>query len=441
MATAGRATDRLDVTLTRPNGTTDSMSGTGAVEWQHTLDEGGAYSVTAVSTNDYGESDGTTRRFQAPAVDELEESIDVRLSRDESGLTAVVTAGPELARRLIGETVTPATARAQIDQLLAEANVELTLTGGGGDAARVTLSNAEATADGLRWEHHLGPQEPGQLTVTAAVKTGWGLCETRSSITVPRLEPPPCRLSVQSPTPLSDGRVRVAVDMCDGGAPTGPFMLDILPEVGESRRVTLSACRGAVTLSEPGHYSFLPIHAGVRRNACAVPVIVAPRPGKSFFPMASLFAGPERRWRVHGEPDLTAPLVGGSVGVMFPVAKHLGLFTRVGAAFNTREIGYSSLFADVGADVLVGRGFLGGGVGVWDFNNPYRDQSIFFHGGVDTPWRLGGSTVQWFVEGRLFLDMLDMIDNNFLGVTGFRMLWKGNTTPPRAGSANSQRSR
>ena len=436
-ATAGQPTDRLNVTLTRPNGTTDSMSGTGAVEWQHTLDDGGDYSVSAVATNDYGESDGTTRDFQAPRLNELEESIDVRLSRDERGLTAIVTAGPELARRLIGDTVTPATAREQINQLLAEANVEIALSGSGGDAAPVTLSNAEATADGLRWEHRLGLQEPGQVTVTAAVQTGWGICETSASINIPRPDPPPCTITVQPPTRLSDGRVRVPVDMCANGEATGPFMLDILPEVGESRRVTLSACAGAVTLREPGLYSFVPIQAGVRQNACAVPVMVVPRPGKAFFPMASLFAGPERRWRVHGEPDLTAPLVGGSAGVMFPVAKHLGLFGRVGAAFNTRETSYSSLFADVGADVLFGRGFIGGGVGVWDFNNSFVDQSIFFHGGVDTPWGLGGSTVQWFVEGRLFLDMLDMIDNNYLAVTGLRMLWKGD--PPPAGNAPRSR--
>ena len=60
------------------------------------------------------------------------------------------------------------------------------------------------------------------------------------------------------------------------------------------------------------------------------------------------------------------------------------------------------------------------------------------HGGLDTPWRFAGSTGQWFAEGRLFLDMLDMIDNNYLGVTGLRMLWKDN---PPADSGNTTRSR
>lgn len=83
----------------------------------------------------------------------------------------------------------------------------------------------------------------------------------------------------------------------------------------------------------------------------------------------------------------------------------------MGVAVNTRETSYSSLFADVGADVLLGRGGVGGGVGLWDFNNDFFDKSIFFHGGLDTPWRFAGSIVQWFAEGRLFLDMLD---NNYL---------------------------
>ncbi len=439
-ATAAQSAERLDVTLTRPNGMTDTMSGTGAVEWKHTLDDAGVYIVSAVARNDVGESGETTRDFEAPAVAALERSVAVSLSHDESGVTAVVTAGPQLARQIFGETVTPATDQEKLDQLLAEASAEITLTRGGDDAAPVTLSNPRVTPEGLRWEHHLGSQAPGTVTVTAAVMTGWGTCDTSASITVP-IPDPTCNLRVQAPEELPDGRVRVAIDMCDGGAATGPFMIDILPEVGESRRVTLTACQGDVTLSEPGRYSFVPIYAGVRQDACAVPVIVVPRAGKSFFPMASLFAGPERRWRVHGEPDLTAPLVGGSVGVMFPVAKHLGLFGRVGAAINTRETDYSSLFADVGADALFSRGFLGVGVGIWDFNNSFVDRSVFFRGGLDTPWRLGSGTVQWFAEGRLFLDMLDMIDNNYLAVTGLQVLWKDATPPRSVGSTNPGRDR
>jgi hypothetical protein len=437
-AAADVATDLVDVSLTGPDGATDSMDGTGAVEWQHTLDEAGEYRVTAVATNEYGDSQGTTRTVEVPRADELARSLDLTLSREEDQVTVVVTAGPELARRLIGETVTPATTRGRIEQLLAEANLEITVTGEGADAAPVSVSNPVATADGIRWERRLGPYEPGRFTVTAAVRNGWGVCETNSSITVP---PPPmlCTLSALPPMQLSDGRVRVGVDMCGGEALSGPFTLKLVQTSGESRQVVLNDCRGTVTLDEPGRYSFIPVQAGERRNDCAVPVIVVPRPkGRSFIPMASLFAGPERRWRVHGEPDLTAGLVGGSAGVMFPVAQHLGLFTRVGVAINTRETGYSSLFADVGADVLFGRGFVGGGVGLWDFNNDFSDKSIFFHGGLDTPWRFAGSTVQWFAEGRLFLDMLDMIDNNYLAVTGLRMLWKDDTP---AGSANPPGSR
>lgn len=439
-ANADEAADRVDVSLTGPDGTTDSMDGTGAVEWQHTLgqDEAGGYRVIAVATNDYGESRETVRTFEAPESDELAESLAVTLRRDDDQVTAVVTAGPELARRLIGETVTPSTTRGRIEQLLAEANLEITLSGGGADPSPLTVSNPVATANGIQWERRLGPQAPGVLRVTAAVNTGSGTCSTSSTIELPDT-PEPCTLGVLPPLQLSDGRVRVGVDMCDGGARTGPFTLELQHENGDSRRVVLNDCRGMVTLTEPGRYSFIPISGGEPRNECAMPVIAVPRPkGRSFIPMASLFAGPERRWRVHGEPDLTAGLVGGSAGVMFPVAKHLGLFTRVGVAINTRETGYSSLFADVGADVLFSRGFLGGGVGLWDFNNDYSDKSIFFHGGLDTPWRFAGSTVQWFAEGRLFLDMLDMIDNNYLAVTGLRMLWKDD---PPAESGNTTRSR
>ena len=326
-AAAGEAADLVDVSLTGPDGTTDSMDGTVTVEWQHTLDEAGEYRVTAVATNEYGDSQGTTRTFEAPRADELAQSLDLTLGREEDQVTVVVTAGPELARRLIGETVTPATTRGRIEQLLAEANLEITVTGEDADAAPVTVLNPVATANGIRWERRLGPHVPGRLTVTAAVRNGWGICETSSSITtLPK--PMRCTLSVLPPKQLSDGRVRVGVDMCDGGALSGPFTLELLHASGESRRVVLNDCRGTVTLNEPGRYSFIPVRAGERRNACAVPVIVVPRPkGRAFVPMASLFAGPERRWRVHGEPDLTAGLVGGSAGGLLVVASVSGTST------------------------------------------------------------------------------------------------------------------
>ena len=180
----------------------------------------------------------------------------------------------------------PSRPRERIEQLLAEANLESTVTGEGADAAPVTVSNPVATANGIQWERRLGPHVPGRLTVTAAVRNGWRICETSSSIELPPTLVP-CTLSVLPPMQLSDGQVRV-------------------------------------------------------------------------------------------------------------------------------------------------------GVGLWDFNNDYSDKSIFFHGGLDTPRRFAGSTVQWFAEGRLFLDMLDMIDNNYLAVTGLRMLWKDDTP---AGSANPPGSR
>ena len=143
-------------------------------------------------------------------------------------------------------------------------------------------------------------------------------------------------------------------------------------------------------------------------------------------PFVAGFTGIERRWRDHAKPDLTAALVGGSAGVMFPVAEQVGLFGRFGSVANTRESSFSSLFADVGVDVMLGPGFLGGGVGIWDItHSDWRDGSLFFHGGLDTPFRIANGTPQWFVEGRLFMDMLDMIDNNYSAFTGLRVIWKG----------------
>ena len=106
------------------------------------------------------------------------------------------------------------------------------------------------------------------------------------------------------------------------------------------------------------------------------------------------------------------------------------MFGQLGGAINGEDNGsWDSVHADIGVEHKVGKsGFIGGGVGVWDLNNSlYRDPTLFVHGGVDTPWKVGDGTVQWFIEGRKWLDEPfdeDKYDGDYAGMTGLRLMWK-----------------
>ena len=429
-ATVAQSTEqdvRVTLTLTRPDGTSRTLSQNGGLVLEDTLTAPGEYTVTAVAVGNCGSSEEVTRSFQVPEVEDLRPSLSLTLSGHETGNRVEVTiaVASEFARRVVGETVRPATERERIDQLVEEATLEITLTAEGGDEQSFTLSDARGTANGVRWEQAFDLGMPGTYTVTAAVKTERGICDVSRSFDF-RL--PGCALIVGAPIPMSDGQATVDIDLCGStGATGGSYTVEVSRNGEVPRLVTLDACRGAYVLDEPGLYTFAAVTAdsrGIRStNSCVAQVLWQPSSG--VWPFASGFVGIERRWRANVDRDVTAALVGASGGVMFPVAERLGLFGRVGGVVNTHDAGFSSLFADVGADVLFRKGFVGAGVGVWDFTHPeWTDGSIFFHGGIDTPWVLADSTVQWFVEGRLFLGMLDMIDNNYSAFTGLRMIWK-----------------
>jgi hypothetical protein len=102
-----------------------------------------------------------------------------------------------------------------------------------------------------------------------------------------------------------------------------------------------------------------------------------------------------------------APLVRGAVGLAYPFAEGgAQVFGRGGVAVDTRDTENTSLFADIGKNF--DRGFLGAGVGVWDFTHSDTvGGSVFVHGGFNMTDRL-----QWSFEGRFLTSELDHIENN-----------------------------
>ncbi|MGH9337521.1 MAG: hypothetical protein ACRD21_27535, partial [Vicinamibacteria bacterium] len=161
------------------------------------------------------------------------------------------------------------------------------------------------------------------------------------------------------------------------------------------------------------------------------------RPESRLEPFFTAFAGKERRVReldpITGDPvdedtpgsvfgGRCAPLVGGTLGLAIPIAEGgAQFFGQGGVAINLRDSGNTSLFADVGIDkIFEGGGFIGGGVGVWDFTHGDTvDGSIFVHGGTPINDRL-----QWNIEGRLFMSELGEIENNYAILAGIRYFWK-----------------
>jgi hypothetical protein len=160
------------------------------------------------------------------------------------------------------------------------------------------------------------------------------------------------------------------------------------------------------------------------------------KPETKIDPFFTAFVGKERRVREHdvetGQPaedDATdtflsgrcAPLVGGTIGLGFPIADGGAmLFGQGGVAINTRDTENTSLFADVGINKNFERGYIGFGVGVWDFTHSDTiDGSLFVQGGFNISEKL-----QFNLEGRLFTSALDEIENNYALFGGIRYFWK-----------------
>ena len=112
---------------------------------------------------------------------------------------------------------------------------------------------------------------------------------------------------------------------------------------------------------------------------------------------------------------------------MFPLGeeRRFAFLLQAGGFWNLRESSESTLFADVGGDLSFGRGFVGAGVGLWDFtHSDTTEATIFLNAGLATSLKLGENPVQWFVEGRLFPAMLDMTADNYVVFTGLRVVFK-----------------
>jgi hypothetical protein len=98
----------------------------------------------------------------------------------------------------------------------------------------------------------------------------------------------------------------------------------------------------------------------------------------------------------------------------------------VGVAINLDEGDRTSVFAEAEFNRVFSNGFLGAGVGVWDFNHGDNvTPSLLIHGGVPVVRDADGqSRLLFVVEGRLFFDEIDNVENNYLGWAGVRYVFR-----------------
>lgn len=291
-------------------------------------------------------------------------------------------------------------------------------------------------------------EEPGfEISVTQN-------CQTHA-ILIPAIC---CNLSLIASSPVPPPGMPsldvIPPDSCDGGVvdiravgDSGSDLDVVLvgPD-GQERKISESELNGNLNIQGAGSYS---VKAGAS-NACgpskdrtvamfeveacpAEPVTEAPKeePKPSILPFLAGFIGMQHRSRdlCNCFDDLDEGLIGARAGLMYPLTETLHAFGQLGAAANTEDSAYSLLQADIGLETRVGaKGFFGGGVGLWDINSSkYRDPTIFLHGGVDTPWKFGGNTLQWFVEGRKWLDEpfedQSDLDDDYSALTGLRLMY------------------
>ena len=324
------------------------------------------------------------------------------------------------------------------------ASLQLTVTRPNGQSE--TLNPTQA-GQSYRWEDKL--DDAGAYTFSATVDTPIGSTETNTQrLNLQRCQPT-CNLQL-TPPPLDStpkrGKSSLGINMCSSAARVGSLTSKTVqifhtPVDGPEQPVeTMSLdteCSASYLMLEYGTYRIagkVNDDRGMSSTCQADYTLIQPESTPE--PFVTIFGGNERRWRSagpngarcppsrRGSLGCSAPLLGGTVGISYPFADDIlegdaSVFGQSGVAFNWGGIENTSIFADVGLDKNFEGGFIGAGVGIWDINNgDSRDGTFLVHGG----WNLS-EQLQFNIEGRLFLDMTDMIDNNYIYLAGIRYFW------------------
>jgi hypothetical protein len=144
--------------------------------------------------------------------------------------------------------------------------------------------------------------------------------------------------------------------------------------------------------------------------------------------------GKERRVR---EPDpavvgiplygYCAPLFGVKFGADLALNEKWRLAPSGGIAFNLSDFGNTSLFAEAELNYWPSpKAFVGTGIGVWDFTHGDTVAPVWLFQGGTQVWEGGAKNNQMFfvISGRLFLDEMSDVSNNYQFWAGLRYIFK-----------------
>lgn len=124
---------------------------------------------------------------------------------------------------------------------------------------------------------------------------------------------------------------------------------------------------------------------------------------------------------VEVERGFCAPLFGAKVGADIRLSPSWRMAPAIGFAFNTDEGDDSSLFADLEFNYQLERGYVGTGVGIWDFTHSDTVAATWLiHGGVEVHRQANENRLFLAAEGRLFLNQFDDMSNNYQFWGGLR---------------------
>ena len=122
-----------------------------------------------------------------------------------------------------------------------------------------------------------------------------------------------------------------------------------------------------------------------------------------------------------------SPLFGVKGGVDIKLSETWRLAPGVGVAFNTKDKSNSSLYAEAELNRWFGKrkGFIGTGIGVWDITHSKTVAPTWLLQFGHELYEAKNTSGLYFVaSGRLFLDKMSDISNNYQFFGGFRYIFR-----------------
>ncbi len=280
--------------------------------------------------------------------------------------------------------------------------------------------------------------------------------EARRKVVPPPPPPPPpaaASCGVMATATKAKGGWSVAIDAAQsqqGGSPASSMVVQIVGPTGTPVSVDYNGKPATeITLSSPfqatvllrkavaGTYTVKVASTAVNpkapRSTCESTFAIVAEDKVDFFVEGDF--GKERRVRAVDpsenasvtEYGYCAPLVGLKFGADVAIAPEWRVAPSAGVAINARKAGESSLFAEVELNKWFARkGFIGTGIGVWDFTHSDTVAATWLFQGGAKIWEGGakGNEMHFVVSGRLFLDKMSDIANNYQFWGGIRYIFK-----------------